>query len=95
VPREGDAQSIADERVSLCHKSFMRLLTCDRCRLNDLRDQLASSERSRRQLQVELNELVADEGKRNVHELERAKFELEQRVNDLMQVRTLLMPLIQ
>lgn len=75
--------------MSLRLESFVRYRLLHHCRLNDLRDQLASSERSRRQLQVELDELVADDGKRNVHELDRAKFELEQRVSDLMQARKL------
>lgn len=49
---------------------------------------MAESDRLRRQLQLELDEVMSnkDDQGRSVHDLERAKRELEQRVGEMKQV---------
>lgn len=61
------------------------------CSLDELREQMAESDRLRRQLQLELDEVMSnkDDQGRSVHDLERAKRELEQRVAEMKQVSRL------
>ena len=101
--REGQLQQTKDQNMQTRNISFERDVAAkeevlkekrrgmDKTRntqgLEDPQRQLNESERSRRQLQIELKELVNTQGtvNKNVHELEKAKRQVEQDMDEQLE----------